>query len=204
MKLEETTVQDLLIILLGCAIYGVSMVLLAGIPTIPGNLMGIAAVCNTLFGWSTGTVNLLLSIPTIALGTMILGKRMLAYTAVTMVGMSVMTDLFTALVPNVPSGSILLYTILAGCIMGMGCGLILYVGGTTGGTTILGRLLVRKTPRISLGLWLTVMDVCIMIGGAAALHNIRSLLYSVIFEIVCCKAIDVTLVLLGKVLPPRW
>ena len=128
MKLEKTTVQDLLIILLGCAIYGISMVFLAGIPTIPGNLMGIAVVCNTLLGWQTGTVNLVLSIPTIALGTMILGKRMLAYTAVTMVGMSVMTDLFISLIPVVPSGSILFYTVLAGCIMGTGCGLILYVG----------------------------------------------------------------------------
>ena len=204
---QKRLLQDLILIMLGCILYGCSMVFLAGIPTIPGNLMGVAAVCNTLFGWSTGLVNFILSVPTIIIGTFVLGRRMLVYTAISMAGISVMTDVCTSIAAVDAFGSTtmyLLYTVVAGCIMGIGSGFIMYVGGTLGGTTIFGRILVKKTPKISLGMWLTIMDVLIMAGGALALKDIRSFTFSVLFEIVCCKAIDVVLVLMKKVLPPRW
>lgn len=204
MKIERNTLQDLVLILSGCALYAYSMVFLSGIPTLPGNLMGIAVVCNMLFGWSTGIMNVMMTIPTILLGTLILGKRMLIYTVMTMTGISMMTDLFAELVSVPSTGGIFFHTVLAGCIMGIGCGMILYAGGTTGGTTILSRLLVKKTPRVSLGIWMTIMDVLILFGDAIALHDIRSFFYSVLFEAICCKTIDIMLFLLKKMIPERW
>lgn len=195
---------DLLLIALGCGFYGWSMVYLADIPTIPGNLMGIAAVCNVLFGWPAGVVNLVLSVPTLILGTVILGRRMLIYTVAAMTGLSVMTDLFALLFPYDGGGGYLMLTVVSGVIMGVGCGLILYAGGTTGGTTILGRLLNRRFPGISLGNLLILMDGIILAGGAVALRNVASLCYSILFEVVCCKVIDLVCILLGRILPGRW
>ena len=207
MKDKETkkdTIQDLFLIILGCVFYSWSMIYLAGIPTIPGNLMGIATVCNVLFDWPLGIVNMILSIPTLIIGTMVLGKRMLVYTAVTMTALSLITDLFLSLVRYESTGHYLLITIFSACIMGFGCGLIMYAGGTTGGTTILGRLLIRKIPKISFGILLSIMDGIILLGGSIALHDITSLLYSIIFEIICCKMIDFVIALLSKIIPSRW
>lgn len=207
MKQKETTkdtILDLLLIVSGCIFYGWSMIYLVNIPTIPGNLMGIASVCNSLFDWPVGMVNMILSVPTLMIGTVVLGKRMLAYTAFTMIGLSFITDLFTSFFQWEPGGNYLLLTIISASIMGVGCGLILYAGGTTGGTTILGRLLNRKVPQIALGNLLIAMDGMILIGGAIVLHNIASLFYSIIFEIICCRMIDFVISLLCKFLPARW
>lgn len=200
----KNTLLDLLLILSGCVFYGWSMVYLAGLPTIPGNLMGIATVCNTLFGWPTGIINLILSVPTLIFGTIILGKRMLCYTAITMTALSLLTDLFLSLFTWDSGGNYLFLTIFSASIMGFGCGLIMYAGATTGGTTIIGRLLNRKFPRVSVGSFLIFMDAVILVGGAIALQDAASLFYSLIFEIICCKIIDLVLFFLHKFLSPRW
>lgn len=198
------TVLDLLLVSAGCMLYGWSMTYLAGIPTIPGNLMGIAAVCNRLYRLPMGAVNLALSVPTLIVGTLVLGKRMLAYTAVTMAGLSLCTDLFALVFPYEGGGNDLALTICSAMIMGCGCGLIMYAGGTTGGTTVLGRLLNRRLPRASLGNLLILMDGMILIGGAVVMRDMASLYYSVMFEVICCKTIDLVMILLRRILPPRW
>lgn len=191
-------------ILLGCILYGWSMVFLANISTIPGNLMGIAATCNILFGWPPGLVNIILSLPTLFIGTMIIGKKMLVYTTIAMIGMSGMTDLFVTRMSYLPTYGQLLPTLLAAIIMGIGCGLILFAGATTGGTTIIGRLILRKYDRLSLGNLLIIMDGIIIAVGAAATQNLSRFIYSIIFEITVCKTIDVILYLLRKIFPAAW
>lgn len=203
-RMLKDTVLDMLLIGWGCVFYGWSMTYLADIPTIPGNLMGIAAVCSQLYGWPTGAVNLILSAPTLLVGTLVLGKRMLVYTAVTMAGLSLSTDLFAMYAPYAGSQNELALTIGSALIMGWGCGLVLYAGGTTGGTTVLGRLLNRKLTWIPLGNLLILMDGMILTGGAIVMGNMISLYYSIVFEVVCCKMIDFVLALLRRVLPPRW
>lgn len=104
LKLRNTNVlkeygKEVLVILGGCALYAVSMALIDHVSIISGNMMGIAVVCHTLFdwlhtavasghwpphqrplcaaeyNWPIGLVNVVISIPTIFIGTLVIGKK---------------------------------------------------------------------------------------------------------------------------------
>lgn len=196
--------KEVLVILTGCMLYAWSMVLIHEISTIPGNLMGIAVISNNLFGWPTGLVNTIISIPTIIAGTLVIGKKMLCYTMAAIAGTSVFIDWLVPVFSYTPDNGPLVPTILGALIMGVGCGMIFFVGGTTGGTTILGRLILLRFPKMELGNLLILMDGVIITAGAVIMRDWQSFFYSVLFEIVVCKTVDAVLFVLRKCFLRRW
>ena len=74
--------------------------------------------------------------------------------------------------------------------MGVGAGLLMRAGGTMGGTTAVVRLLKERYPKLKVGLALTLMDAAIVVSGALLLHNLGTLLFSLIYTVVCSKTID--------------
>ncbi len=196
--------KEVLVILGGCALYAVSMALIDHVSTIPGNMMGIAVVCHTLFDWPIGLVNVVISIPTIIIGTLVIGKKMLIYTVIAMTGVSALIDWWVPIFSYTPTNGPLIPTILSGLVMGVGCGMMIYAGATTGGTTILGRLLLLKFPNMKLGNLLIMMDGVIIAAGAVAMRDWQGFVYSIIFEVVVCKTIDASLYCLRKCFSDRW
>lgn len=120
--------------------------------------------------------------------TITLGKRLLIYTGLTVVLSSVMIDTLAFLHPF--SQDVLLCFIFGGVVMGVGLGLILDAGGTTGGTTVVGRLVLKKLPNIPMGNILLIGDFIIMVLGSLLLKDWDLMLYSIIDLYVCVIAIN--------------
>jgi uncharacterized membrane-anchored protein YitT (DUF2179 family) len=116
-----------------------------------GGLSGLAIIINHYTGWWEGLLFMVLNIPLLILGFYQLGRWQLIYSAtLSMVVFSVCTDIFVRALPvffeTYPiTDNILMAALYAGVTFGLGNGLIFRAGGSFPGTTILGRILQRKT-----------------------------------------------------------
>ena len=117
----------------------------------PGGLTGVATLLNYLSkGWiDIGTATIVMNIPLIIASWFILNKSMVIRTLCGIVVSSVLTDLVQPYVDELFMSSIvqeggkdpLLVCIFGGALLGLGVGLIMRRGGTTGGSEVISRLL---------------------------------------------------------------
>ena len=152
----------------------------------PGGLTGVATILNFLFRWPVGTVSLLLNIPLFIIGYRAMG-RIFAFRSL------VATFLFSILIDILPIRPIstdpLLGTLFGGVVLGTGLGLILRGGATTGGSDMVARMVHRRLPFISVGMFLFAVD-CLVVLVAAVAIGTEQALYAFINIYVCSKVID--------------
>lgn len=185
----KQTLLELAYILGGCVLYSLSMVwFLDPAQIIPGSVTGIAVVVKALFGVPIGVLNLIINVPLVLIAVFFLGKKLLVYTAITVLLTSVFID-WWAVLPALTE-DMLLASVFGGVVMGIGLGMILKGGATTGGTTVVGRLVVRKYPNLPIGTILLIGDFIIITVGSVLLKDWDLFLYSVLDLYVCVVAID--------------
>lgn len=182
--------NEVLWIVVGCILYSLSVVwFIDPVQIIPGSVTGIAVVTKALFGIPIGVLNLVVNIPLVLVGVFYLGKKLLVYTALTVFLNSVLMDQLAKVLQPMTQ-DILLASVIGGVMMGIGLGMILKAGATTGGTTVVGRLVVRKYPNLPISNILLLGDFIIITVGSILLKNWDLFLYSVIDLYVCVVAID--------------
>ncbi len=171
----------------------------------PGGLTGVATILNYLFHWPVGTVSLLLNVPLFIIGYRSMGK-IFAFRSL------IATALFSLLIDVLPirpvSEDPLLGTLFGGVVLGAGLGLILRGGATTGGTDMIARMVHRRLPFISVGMFLFAID-CLVVLGAAVAIGTEQALYAFINIYVCSKVIDAVMMGFGGnkacfIMSARW
>ena len=102
----------------------------------------------------------------------------------------------------------MLGAIFGGALMGVGLGLILRGGATTGGTDMLAKMVHQKLPFISTGMFLMIIDCVVVIFAAVCIGTTEAL-----FALVCIfingKVIDMVMLGLSKnkacfVMSDKW
>lgn len=180
----RTESLNILKIVVGCVIYALSVVLFIDpVQIIPGSVTGIGVVVKTLTGFPIGMLSIIINVPLVIWGTIKLGKKLLIYTGLTVLLSSVLIDAFAFMEPF--TTDVLLASIFGGVVMGVGLGLILDGGGTTGGTTVVGRLALLRWPNIPMGNILLIGDFIIILVGSLLLKDWDLMLYSVLDLYVC-------------------
>lgn len=180
---------NILKIVTGCFLYALSVVwFIDPAQIIPGSVTGIGVVVKALTGFPIGVLNLLINIPLVLFGTFKLGKKLLIYTGLTVLLNSLMMDGLAGLKPM--TDNVLLASVFGGVVMGVGLGLILDGGGTTGGTTVVGRLVSKAHPDIPMGDILMLGDFVIILVGAVLMRSWDLLLYSLINLYVCVVVLN--------------
>ena len=174
-------------ILAGCLIGGMAYpCFLTPNRIAPGGLTGVATILNHLFRWPVGMVSLILNIPLFILGYRSMGK-VFAFRSL------VSTLLFSLSIDILPMGMVtedpLLATIFGGVVLGVGLGLIIRGGVTTGGTDMIAKMLHKHLPFLSVGFILFIVD-CIVIVAAAILIGGNEALLAIICIYVSSKVID--------------
>jgi len=108
-----------------------------------GGLTGLAIVAHYLTGLGVGPVYFALNLPLLVWAFFLLGLRFVWRTLFGVTAVSLWTAAFSAI--RLPlGGDRLLAALYGGLCIGAGLGLILRVGGSTGGTDILARHLYRR------------------------------------------------------------
>ena len=129
----------------------------------PGGLTGVATILNYLAGWPVGITALVLNIPLFLIGYRTMGK-VFAFRSL------VATALFTILIDILPlkpvSEDPLLGTLFGGVVLGIGLGLILRGGATTGGSDMIARMVHRRFSFITVGMFLFALDFLVVLAAA--------------------------------------
>ncbi|WP_040207362.1 YitT family protein [Neobacillus jeddahensis] len=135
----KKTTKDIIFIIIGAFLFALGVNLFV-IPNEfgEGGVTGITIITYYLFGWSPGLVNLILNTFLLLVGYKFLNKVTTIYTIIAVVFNSLFLHLTEGW--TIDSDELMVNAIFGGIIIGIGIGLIIRVGGTTAGTTILARI----------------------------------------------------------------
>ena len=160
----------------------------------PGGLTGVAMILNHLFHWPIGLTSLLLCVPLFLAGW----KQSGVLFVLRSVGATVLFSLLIDLLPlPAVTDDILLASVFGAVLLGIGLGMILMGGGTTGGTDMLAEMLHRRFPSVRVGVFLACADGCVILA-AAVFMGARPALYALINIAISAYVIDQVLSGTGK------
>lgn len=130
---------DILVIIFGAFVFALAI----NVFVIPsdlgeGGVTGITIILYYLYGWSPGLISFIFNGFLLIIGYKFLSKHTIRYTIIAVM----LNSLFLHLTRNwsIDSNEIIVNTVFAGLLGGLGIGLIIRVGGTTAGTTILASI----------------------------------------------------------------
>jgi len=182
-------------IALGCVIGGLAYPLFLVPNNIaPGGLTGVATILNYLFGWPVGITSMVLNLPLFMLGFRAMGRVFVFRSLVATLLFSACIDLFQ--VPPL-TDDILLATVYGALVLGVGLGLIMRGGATTGGSDMAARMVHHRFPIVTVGGFLFLLD-CMVILCAAFTMSAQAALYALICIFVNAKAVDLVLAGFGS------
>ncbi len=183
--------KNISLLLLGSLVYGIgTYVFVVPANIAPGGATGVALMVNYVTGLPVGILTLLLNVPLLALAWFYLSKEFAISTAVTTGVCSLVLDFVVPFIVPAYSGDRLLCSLYGGVLVGAGMALIFMTGSTTGGTDILGYVLQKKRPHISIGRALMIVDGIILAVSILVFGNIEAALFGMIALYVQTKVID--------------
>ena len=183
--------RDVSLLLIGSLIYGIGIYMFVVPANIaPGGASGIALMVNFVTGLPVETLTLVLNVPLLILAWFYLSKKFAVSTAITTAVCSFVLDFVVPLFIPVYAGDRLLCSLYGGVLVGAGMALIFIAGSTTGGTDILGYILQKKRPHMSIGRALMIVDGIILAASIFVFGNIEAALFGLISLYVQTKVID--------------
>ncbi|MDP4292752.1 MAG: YitT family protein, partial [Bacteroidota bacterium] len=160
---------------------------------VPGGVYGVSIVLHHMFGFNTGALAFVLSIPLVAIGVMNFGWKFFFRTfwgvILTSFFTGILTDLNgdTQIVHNA-----LLSSIYGGALLGLGVGMVFKTKSTVGGSDVIAQLM-SKHMHIPLSRAQVIVDGVIVLIGFAAFRDLEIPLYSWLVIFIMGKAIDFVL-----------
>lgn len=157
-----------------------------------GGATGLAILANYLWGFPIGTAMFAINIPLFIISFIVFGKGFIVKTLFSTFMTSLFIDVGTLFLPAY-EGDKILAALFGGAIMGIGLGVIFTRGSTSGGTDIMGRLLKKAIPHLSMGRLVMICDLFVVLLAGVVYKNIESILYATIVFLVSSKSIDLVL-----------
>ncbi len=158
----------------------------------PGGTAGLGIIAHELFGVPVGLVVLLLNLPLLIAAFAYLGKGYAVRSAVVIVLSSVIMDISAPLLPAF-RGERLLAALCGGLLSGIGIGLVMLRGASTGGSDIAAGLLRRRYGHLSLGRLILGVDAAVIALSAVVFWDLSAALYAGVQVFVTSVLIDYVL-----------
>lgn len=190
MVLQET--RRLLIVIFGSLLIAVSLnFFLINANVFASGFTGaaqlVASILSDFAGISvsTGLLLFLFNIPVLILGWVKIGRSFTIYSIISVI----FSSLFLQVLPILSiSEDILLNAVFGGVISGVGVGIVLKIGTSTGGMDIVAMVLSRMHDR-PIGIYFFVLNGIIVVT-AGALYNLENALYTIVALYVSTVVID--------------
>ena len=186
-------ILDILICTLGAFIYSVGInCFISPNELSSGGATGLAIIANYLWNVPIGGAMFAINIPLFVISFIVFGKNFIIKTLFSTAMTSLLIDAGAYFLPAY-EGDKILAAVFGGALLGVGLGVIFTRGATSGGTDIMGRLLKKAMPHITMGRLVMVCDLCVVLLAGLVYKNIESVLYATIVFIVSSKSIDLVL-----------
>lgn len=186
-RITQQTLINILTIIVGSFLFsiGVNSFMIAG-NLGEGGFIGISIILFYAFGISTALSNLVLNFLVLLVGFKYLGKRAMYYTIFTIPMTSL--ALWVTETWQVQTDEILVNTVFGGLFIGLGIGLVIRVGSTTAGTTILAKM-ANKFLDVNVSYAMLFFDLIIITIGLTVM-SLEQVLLTVIALYIATKVMD--------------
>ena len=176
----KNIVIDSLYYILGSIIYSIAIpVFISPAHISPGGFTGVALIFNFLFSIPTGFLIFIFNIPVFLIGYKKIGQSFILKTAVVTFLISLFLDVSERYVMPF-GGDKILSAVFGGIFIGLGLGIILLRGATTGGVDIIAKLINDKKPHFSIGRIILISDITVVTLSVVCYRDFSGALYSVI------------------------
>ncbi len=156
----------------------------------PGGITGFSVIMNKVLKIPIDFIYLGISIPLLLLGIKFLGKTF----GIKTLYITCMCPLFIRIIPQVHvTNNFLVASIAGGFLVGLGIGISLLKGATTGGTDLAASLLNKFIPSIKIPIFLFILDGSVVISSGIVSHDYKTAIYSMISLLIIIKTIDLML-----------
>lgn len=190
------TKKELLMILLGVTILALGINWFTSpLEIVAGGLSGVTIilkeVTTELFGYGIPLwiTNLVLNIPLFVISIKQRGVEF-AKKSIWSVGLLTCALWYTEFIPNIldVQGDLLLGGVFGGAIIGLGIGIVLKAGATTGGTDMLATIIKFKHARFPIAKVMLCIDAVIILSGMLIFGSIKAM-YAIITVFITSKMI---------------
>lgn len=196
--MKVTSIKKLAVILAGNAIYAFAIAyFILPIGLITGGTTGIALVIQHYTGLEISIFVSVFNIVMFLLGALVLGKEFAMTTLVSSLVYPIFLQLgqWTVSKTGILTDDFLLCTVFAGVMIGIGIGIIISAGASTGGMDI-PPLIINKKTGLSVAGVLNFFDICILLMQIT-FSNKEQILYGIILVCIYTYALEKVL-MLGK------
>ncbi|MFD2170469.1 YitT family protein [Tumebacillus lipolyticus] len=178
---------DMLVIVVGAFIFALAINLFV-IPSKfgEGGVTGITIILYYVFQWSPGIVSLIFNSVLLVVGYKFLDKATMVYTIIAVFLLSLFLYLTEGW--HINSDELIINAIFGGLLAGAGIGLIIRVGGTTAGTTILAKIM-NKYLDWNVSYALLFFDLIIVFSSYFVV-GAQSLMFTIVMLYIGTKAMD--------------
>lgn len=154
-----------------------------------GGVGGFLTVIQYLFGTPIGVPMLLINLPFVYWLYRLQGWSAVLKTVISVVFFSLAVDLIAPWQGLAPTHDRWLASVWAGILSGVGNWIILYAGGNSGGTALIGKIL-RITKGWEIQTFMLGTDALIMVGAGIAMKDLQMTMYSVVMSFFVRTTID--------------
>lgn len=156
-----------------------------------GGMGGLILLMHYLWQIPMGPAYLAANLPALFWLLRLYGVGGLMKTLCGILSFSLFLELTEVAIPYAPTENLLLATIYSGVLLGLGMGLTLRVGGSTGGTSSIGKVVHHYTG-LDIGKFMLVTDLLIL-GASAFILSAELVLYGVLGAYILTRTVRVVL-----------
>lgn len=179
MKTAKEKLKSYLLILLGVALTGFAIsAFLVPNKIVNGGASGLSTVIYYTVGLRPSLANAMINAVLLLLSLICFGRRFVVRTLFSIGMLTVLIEVFSY-VPPVTDNK-MLASIIGSVLYGLGIGIVLCQGSTTGGTDILGRLIQHKFPHLPIEKTLLAVDLTVIFFSFLTFRTTEAVLYGAI------------------------
>ncbi|WGN89187.1 YitT family protein [Ligilactobacillus faecis] len=190
MRDEKIRGLDLIMIALGCCLYGLGLVSINIKNNLAeGGVTGLTLIIRYWLHIDPAISTIMINIPLIIIGYRFLGKKALLYTIYGTLALSFWIWFWQRyyLTINVHK-DLFIAGVLAGIFGGAGSGIVYRFGGTTGGTDVVARIL-EKERGIAMGKTLLALDAIVLTLSLSYI-DIRQMMYTLLASYIFSQLVN--------------
>lgn len=176
--------------LLGAAVMALALdMFLAPGGIAPGGVSGLAMIVGYFADFPIGILIFLINIPIFIWGFMEFDRKFLISSVVGMIALSVFTDVFGRFITPMTDNEIL-QAVFGGAMMGLGMAIVFMSGATTGGSDIVAKILKKRFPYFSIGIFILIIDAVVVLLSGLVSGRWETMLFSGAALYISSRTID--------------
>lgn len=154
----------------------------------PGGVTGVSILVNRFISIPTGTINLLLNVPIVALGLWKFGWRFIASTMYALAMITVFMNMLSPL--GAVTDDLLIAAVIGGALIGVALAFVFKSGATTGGADIIVKVMRTKWQHIKTNVLFLAFDSMVIVASWIVFRDLTVAFYAGIAVVVDSIVMD--------------